>query len=70
MGTTDKDALRMLAGNPYAESPALIDDVSSPAAVLRDGLLAVAFELRTANLIAVAEGGSVWEAVHARLGVD
>jgi hypothetical protein len=64
MGTTNNDTSRTLVGNPHAESAAFGDDAKFPAAALREALLAVAFELRTANLIAVAEGGSVWEMAH------
>ena len=68
MGTTDNDATRTLVANPHAESAAFVDDVSFPAAALREALLAVAFELRTANLIAMLEGDS-YEPVRARLGL-
>ncbi|GAA3634844.1 hypothetical protein [Microlunatus ginsengisoli] len=43
-----------LPGNPHASAAAFVHDVSYPAAALREALLAVAFELRTANLIAAA----------------
>lgn len=69
MGPIDDDAMGRLSGNPYAESAAGID-AGLPGGALRDALLAVAFELRTANLIAIAEGGRAWEIVHNRLGID
>ncbi len=50
----DLSPTRTLPGDPHADAAALVDDLSYPAAALREALLAVAFELRTANQIAAA----------------
>jgi hypothetical protein len=51
----DNDAVQTLVGNPHAEAAAFVDDAAFPAAAVREALLAVAFELRTANLIAMLD---------------
>ena len=50
----DHNPEQTLPGNPHADIAEFVDDHSYPAAALREAILAVAFELRTANLIAAA----------------
>jgi hypothetical protein len=68
MAITDNDATQTLVGNPHAEAAAFVDDVALPAAAVREALLAVAFEQRTANLIAMLDSSSDQAEVLERLG--
>ena len=52
MSGPDFDPAKTLPGNPHAEAASFVDDRLYPAAALREALLAIAFELRTADLIA------------------
>ena len=70
MAITDNDALKTLRANPHAEAAAFVDDTAFPAAAVREALLAVAFELRTANLIAVLDTDEDRAEVRERLGRD
>jgi hypothetical protein len=70
---TDHSPSRTLPGNPHADAADFVEDLSYPAAALREALLAIAYELRTANLIAAAktEHGALDDReVVSRLGRD
>ena len=55
MSGPDFDPAKTLPDNPHAEAASFVDDRLYPAAALREALLAIAFELRTANLIAAPD---------------
>jgi hypothetical protein len=68
MAITDNDAAQTLMGNPHADAAAFVDDAAFPAAAVREALLAVAFELRTSNLIAMLDSSGDRAEVRERLG--